>query len=73
VRRRIEPGLEAVLPTGEAIRAGVQTRKGVVGYDLAHLLVGSEGTLGVIIKLFLKGKFPLLPVLSRERGDQENF
>jgi D-lactate dehydrogenase (cytochrome) len=47
-------GLEVVLPTGEAIRAGVQTRKGVVGYDLAHLLVGSEGTLGVITRLFLK-------------------
>lgn len=47
-------GLEAVLPSGEKIRAGVQTRKGVVGYDLAHLLVGSEGTLGVITRLVLK-------------------
>ncbi|MBN2124628.1 MAG: FAD-binding protein, partial [Deltaproteobacteria bacterium] len=47
-------GLEAVLPTGECIRAGVQTRKGVVGYDLVHLLVGSEGTLGVITRLILK-------------------
>ena len=47
-------GLNAVLPTGESIRAGVQTRKGVVGYDLARLIVGSEGTLGVITRLFLK-------------------
>ncbi|MCP4686693.1 MAG: FAD/FMN-containing dehydrogenase, partial [Desulfobacterales bacterium] len=47
-------GLEAVLPTGEIIRAGVRTRKGVVGYDLAHLLVGSEGSLAVITGLTLK-------------------
>ena len=47
-------GLKAVLPTGEAIRAGANTRKGVVGYDLTRLLVGSEGTLGVITELTLK-------------------
>jgi glycolate oxidase len=47
-------GLEAVLPNGERIKTGVQTRKGVVGYDLTHLLVGSEGTLAVITKLILK-------------------
>ena len=47
-------GLRAVLPTGEVIRAGANTRKGVVGYDLARLLVGSEGTLGVITQLTLK-------------------
>lgn len=47
-------GLEAVLANGRRIRAGVATRKGVVGYDLAHLLVGSEGTLGVITRLILK-------------------
>jgi D-lactate dehydrogenase (cytochrome) len=47
-------GLEAVLPTGGRIRAGVQTRKGVVGYDLTRLLVGSEGTLGVLTRLILK-------------------
>lgn len=47
-------GLEAVLPNGEKITAGVQTRKGVVGYDLAHLIVGSEGTLGIITRLILK-------------------
>ena len=47
-------GLEAVLPSGEIIEVGVRTRKGVVGYDLRHLLLGSEGTLGVITKLILK-------------------
>ncbi|PKN06970.1 MAG: FAD/FMN-containing dehydrogenase [Deltaproteobacteria bacterium HGW-Deltaproteobacteria-8] len=47
-------GLTAVLPTGEVIRAGANTRKGVVGYDLTRLLVGSEGTLGVITELTLK-------------------
>jgi glycolate oxidase len=47
-------GLEAVLPSGELIEAGVRTRKGVVGYDLTRLLVGSEGTLGVITKLIVR-------------------
>jgi len=51
-------GLEAVLPTGEIIKTGVQTAKGVVGYDLTRLLVGSEGTLGVITKMTLR----LLPL-----------
>ena len=41
-------GLEAVLPTGEIIETGTAAAKGVVGYDLTRLLVGSEGTLGVV-------------------------
>ncbi len=47
-------GLEVVKPTGEIIAIGVKTMKGVVGYDLARLFVGSEGTLGVITKIILK-------------------
>ncbi len=47
-------GVDAVLPNGEKISAGVLTRKGVVGYDLARLLIGSEGTLGIITRLYLK-------------------
>jgi glycolate oxidase len=51
-------GLEAVLPTGEIIKTGVRTEKGVVGYDLTRLLVGSEGTLAIFTKLILR----LLPL-----------
>ena len=47
-------GLEAVLPDGRLINTGVKTAKGVVGYDLTGLLVGSEGTLAVITKIRLK-------------------
>ncbi len=47
-------GLEVVLPDGKVIITGGKTRKGVVGYDLTRLLVGSEGTLAVITKIFLR-------------------
>ena len=47
-------GLEVVLPTGEIIRTGAKTLKGVVGYDMTKLFVGSEGTLGIITKIILK-------------------
>ncbi|MDH4227456.1 MAG: FAD-binding protein [Deltaproteobacteria bacterium] len=48
-------GLEAVLPTGEIIRTGVKkTLKGVAGYDLTKLIVGSEGTLAIVTKAYLK-------------------
>lgn len=50
--------IEAVLPNGDVINAGVKTHKGVVGYDLVRLLVGSEGTLSVLTKIRLK----LLPL-----------
>jgi len=51
-------GLEVVLPTGEVIKTGVQTTKGVVGYDLTRLFIGSEGTLGIITRMTLR----LLPL-----------
>ncbi|MCR4309894.1 MAG: FAD-binding protein [Deltaproteobacteria bacterium] len=47
-------GLEAVLGTGELIRTGVVTAKGVVGYDLTRMLVGSEGTLGIVTRATLR-------------------
>ncbi|MBU0482390.1 MAG: FAD-binding protein [Proteobacteria bacterium] len=47
-------GLEAVLPDGRIINTGVRTAKGVAGYDLTRLLVGSEGTLAVITRIILK-------------------
>ncbi len=46
--------IETVLPNGEIMNVGVKTVKGVVGYDLARLLVGSEGTLAVFTKIRLK-------------------
>ncbi len=53
-------GLEVVLPGGELIRTGGRVHKNVVGYDLTSLLVGAEGTLGVIVGAWLK----LLPLPS---------
>ena len=53
-------GLEVVLADGRIIKTGCRTAKGVVGYDLTRLFVGSEGTLGVITRIILK----LLPLPS---------
>ncbi|MDJ0891124.1 MAG: FAD-linked oxidase C-terminal domain-containing protein [Gammaproteobacteria bacterium] len=47
-------GLWAVTGSGEEIRTGVYTTKGVVGYDLTRLLIGSEGTLAVVTRASLK-------------------
>ena len=47
-------GLEVVLPTGEIINTGVETMKGVAGYDLTRLITGSEGTLAVITAITLR-------------------
>lgn len=46
--------LEIVLPNGEIIWTGANTLKNSTGYNLTHLLVGSEGTLGVVTKIVLK-------------------
>ncbi|MDP2961890.1 MAG: FAD-linked oxidase C-terminal domain-containing protein, partial [Sulfurimicrobium sp.] len=47
-------GLTAVTGKGEIIKTGCYTTKGVVGYDLTRLLIGSEGTLAIITEATLK-------------------
>ncbi len=47
-------GLRAVLPSGKVIQTGVSTAKGVAGYDLTRLIVGSEGTLAVVTEITLR-------------------
>ncbi|MFF5398232.1 FAD-binding oxidoreductase [Peribacillus butanolivorans] len=47
-------GLEVITPEGELIKTGGSTVKNVTGYDLTKLIVGSEGTLGIITKAVLR-------------------
>lgn len=47
-------GLTAVIGTGDVIKVGCHTTKGVVGYDFTRLLIGSEGTLAIITEATLK-------------------
>jgi glycolate oxidase len=47
-------GLEVVTPGGELIKTGGKTVKSVTGYDLIRLYTGSEGTLGIITKVYLR-------------------
>jgi len=52
--RDVVLGLSAVLADGSVIKTGGRARKSSAGYDLTRLLVGSEGTLGIITSLTLK-------------------
>ena len=47
-------GIEAVIPPGEIVRFGGPIRKDVAGYDVKNLLVGSEGTLGLVTAAWLR-------------------
>ncbi|MGB3947222.1 MAG: FAD-linked oxidase C-terminal domain-containing protein [Bacteroidia bacterium] len=46
--------LEVVLPTGEIIYTGANTLKNSTGYNLTQLMVGSEGTLGIVTKIIVR-------------------
>ncbi len=47
-------GLQVALPDGRLIETGGRVRKSATGYDLTHLMIGSEGTLGVITEIQLR-------------------
>ncbi|HRH37251.1 MAG TPA: FAD-linked oxidase C-terminal domain-containing protein [Flavobacteriales bacterium] len=54
VTRDFVLNLEVVLPNGDVIRTGANTLKNSTGYDLTRLMVGSEGTLGVVTQAVLR-------------------
>jgi glycolate dehydrogenase FAD-linked subunit len=67
-------GLEAAVPPGELVTVGGAIRKDVAGYDLKRLLVGSEGTLGIVTAAWLKllpAPEAVLPVAIFHRGTPE--
>jgi len=65
-------GLRVVTGDGRTLRTGVRTTKGVVGYDLTRLLIGSEGTLGIITEATLK-LTPLQPAKRTLRAEYRDM
>ena len=63
VTREAVLGLKVVLADGRLLSLGHRTVKGVTGYDLTALMIGSEGTLGVIVEATVRGSRP------RPRGE----
>ncbi|MCQ5343836.1 FAD-binding oxidoreductase, partial [Megasphaera massiliensis] len=47
-------GMEVVTPSGEVVTLGGKLRKNATGYMLMHLFIGSEGTIGIITKIYLQ-------------------
>jgi FAD/FMN-containing dehydrogenase len=67
-------GLETVVPPGDIVTVGGPIRKDVAGYDLKSLLIGSEGTLGIITAAWLQllpAPQAALPVAAFYRGPKE--
>lgn len=66
--------LEVVLPTGEIIWTGANVLKNSTGYNLTQLIVGSEGTLGIVTKIVLRliphPKYDLLMLVPFKRLEQ---
>lgn len=66
--------LEVVLPNGEIIWTGANTLKNATGYNLTQLMIGSEGTLGIVtkavLKLLPKVSFNLLMLVPFYKADQ---
>ncbi len=62
-------GMELVNGAGEVVRLGRRTAKGVAGYDLCHLVVGAEGTLGVVTEVTVR----LRPARAPERTVAGHF
>lgn len=62
-------GLTFISGKGDTLHTGVKTTKGVVGYDLTRLLIGSEGTLGIITEAILK----LTPLSEEKRTLQITY
>ncbi|MDI3407994.1 FAD-binding oxidoreductase [Streptomyces cavernicola] len=67
-------GLDVVLADGRLLKTGRRTAKGVAGYDLTRLFVGSEGSLGIVVRavLALKPEPPGQLALAAEFGSTED-